>query len=92
MEDRNIEESDVEEETEEMPAVKVIKHCSLIFIIYIFVWQSENVMTVAFSSKTVEKHKKVSNKKVLTGRLFRQRSTFKQNKKLAKSGKCSVCV
>ena len=43
------------------------------------------VMTVAFSSKVVEKHKKVSNKKVLTGRLFRQR-----NKKLSKSGKYSI--
>ena len=43
------------------------------------------VMTVAFSSKVVEKHKKVSNKKVLTGRLIRQR-----NKKLSKSGKYSI--
>ena len=43
-------------------------------------------MTVAFSSKVLEKHKKVGSKKVLTGRLLRQRIK-KQNKKLARSGK-----
>lgn len=47
-------------------------------------------MTIAFSSKVVEKHKKVGNKKVLTGRLLRQRIK-KQNKKLARSGKV-VCT
>ena len=44
-------------------------------------------MTVAFSSKMV---KKIGNKKILTGRLFRQR--IKKNKKLAKSGKYCVYV
>ena len=47
-------------------------------------------MTVTFSSKMVEKQKKMSNKKVLTGRLFRKR--IKKNKKLIRSGKHFVCV
>lgn len=44
-------------------------------------------MTVAFNSKMMEKHKKL--KKVLTGRLLRQR-VKKQNKNL--TGKYLVCV
>lgn len=48
--------------------------------------QPEKVMTVAFSSKTTEKHKKVGNKKILTGRLLRQR-VKKQNKKVPRNGR-----
>ena len=47
-------------------------------------------MTVTFNSKVVEKHKKISNKKVLTGRLFRKK--IKKSKKLTRSGKHFVCV
>lgn len=48
-------------------------------------------MTIAFSSKIVEKHKKVNNKKVLTGRLLRQKMK-KQTKRLARSGEYFVCA
>ena len=77
--------ADLEQDTEEVSAVDS-KKVILTFghLSFTFVWQSK-VMTVAFSSKVVEKHKKVSNKKVLTGRLVRKK--MKQNKKLSKSGK-----
>ena len=81
------EEGSMEEDAEDEVSVdseQVIQHWPFYYLH--FVWQPEKVMTIAFSSKVVEKHKKVGNKKVLTGRLLRQRIK-KQNKKFARSGK-----